>query len=52
MKKQWWITAWLNKGQQEDKVARLRCRCGLHKYKWDWRRLGYVCVYCKKRKGE
>lgn len=51
MKKQWWITAWLAKGQKEDKAARLRCRCNIHKWRWNWRRLCKECVYCKKRKG-
>lgn len=52
MKKQPWIVGWLNKGQEQDKAARLRCACNIHKWHWNWRRLCKECVYCKKRKGE
>lgn len=45
------LVQWLNNGIQQDKCARLRCRCGVHQYHWDWRRLCKVCKVCGKRKG-
>lgn len=30
---------------------RLKCRIGLHVYKWSWRHLRHECIYCGKKKG-
>lgn len=46
------LVHWLNAGQQEDRSARLRCKCGVHVYKWNWRILGFECIYCKKRRNK
>lgn len=41
---------WLSEGIKEDKAARLRCKCGIHQYRWDWHRLCRVCKVCGKKK--
>ena len=35
---------------EQDRKQRLKCRCGMHVYKWSWRHLRRECVYCKKKK--
>lgn len=45
------LVGWLQNETKKDSACRLRCRCGLHVYKWSWRHLSKECVYCKKRKG-
>ena len=46
------LVNWLKKGQEEEKVANLRCRCGVHIYRWNWRHLCQECIYCKRRKSK
>lgn len=46
------LVAWLKTAEETDKVAHLRCLCGVHQWHWDWRRLCKVCKVCGKRKGE
>ena len=51
MKKISIMANWLNEKQKEEGSARLRCMCGFHRYKWNWRKLCRVCVACGKHKG-
>ena len=44
------LVGWLQKEIEQDSARRLRCRCNLHVYKWNWRKLAKVCVYCGKVK--
>ena len=51
MKKISIMANWLNEKQKEEGNARLRCMCGFHRYKWNWRKLCRICVVCGKLKG-
>ena len=44
------IIHWLHRKIKEDYARKLRCSCGIHVYKWNWRHLGFECIYCKKRR--
>lgn len=43
----WWFLREL----EQDRQRKLKCRIGLHVYKWSWRHLRRECIYCGKKKG-
>ena len=42
---------WIREMLADQKRRQLKCRVGLHVYKWSWRHLRHECIYCGKKKG-
>lgn len=40
----------IQKTTEYTKHRKLKCRCGIHTYKWSWRHLCKVCIFCGKKK--
>ena len=40
----------LTQAEKTTRQRKLKCRCGLHAYKWSWKHLCKVCVFCGQKK--